>query len=207
MDGDASGCSQEHGDEMNWAELWETHTIPYLECLTNDHPYTVKVHWQTFDDRKEKITKPWGAYAGFSEISGRLLKANEEGSGIYVTINETDGEARKIENIVHLRAYWADLDGVEVDLAALPILPSMVTQSKNGQHLYWLSYGDATFADHRKMQARIAAALGSDPTVIDPSRVLRVPGFYHKKTEPFLVTLLETHPERRYWFNEMRSAF
>ena len=192
---------------MNWADTWEQHTIPFLACLTDDHAYTTRVHWQTFDDRADKTNRAWGKYASFSELSGQLQKANESGSGVYVTVNETDGEGRKIGNIVGLRAYWADLDGVEVDIEALPLAPSMVVQSKNGKHLYWLSYGDVTFEDHRKMQARIASALGSDPSVIDPSRVLRVPGFYHRKGEPFMVSLLSANPERRYWFNEMRGAF
>lgn len=186
---------------------WQKHTLPFLACLTEDAPETVRVHWQTFDDRPEKTNKAWGKYAGFNEIHGRLRDANEAGSGIYVTVNETDGNGRKIENIVGLRAYWADMDGVEVDLESLPLQPSMVVQSKNGKHFYWLSYGDVTFEDHRKMQARIAAALGSDPSVIDPSRVLRVPGFYHRKGEPFMVSLLQTNPERRYWFKDMRGAF
>ena len=192
---------------VNWAESWEKHTIPFLDCLTEDHPYTVRVHWQTFDDRPDKVNTAWGKYAGFNEISGQLRDANEGGSGIYVTVNETDGMGRKIGNITGLRAYWADLDGVEVDIEALPLAPSMVVQSKNGKHLYWLSYGDCTLAQHKKMQSRIASSLKSDPSVIDPSRVLRVPGFFHRKGEPFMVSLLSTHPQRRYWFNEMRSAF
>jgi hypothetical protein len=192
---------------MNWADTWETHTLPFLACLTDDHAHSVRVHWQTFDDRDSKTLKAWGRYAGFNEISGQLQRANETGAGIYITVNETDGEGRKIENIAGIRAYWADLDGVEVDTASLPIPPSMVVQSRAGKHLYWLSYGDITREDHRKMQLRIAHGLGSDPSVIDPSRVLRVPGFFHNKAEPFMVTLLEAHPHRRYWFNEMRGAF
>lgn len=192
---------------MNTATIWEDHTLPFLGCLTDDHAHTVRVHWQTFDDRADKTLKPWGKFAGFNEISGRLKSANDAGAGIYVTVNETDGEGRKISNIVGIRAFWADLDGVEVALDSLPLKPSMVVQSKNGKHLYWLSYGDCTFEQHRKMQARIAAALGSDPSVIDPSRVLRVPGFFHNKTEPFMVSLVSVDPDRRYWFNEMRGAF
>jgi len=192
---------------MNYMDAWQDHTIPFLDCLTDDHAYTVRVHWQTFDDRPEKTNRAWGKYAGFNEISGKLRDANEDGSGIYVTVNETDGTGRKMENITGLRAYWADMDGVEVDIETLPLPPSMVVQSKNGKHLYWLSYGDCTFEQHRKMQSRIAAALNSDPSVIDPSRVLRVPGFFHRKGDPFMVTLISANPERRYWFSEMREAF
>jgi hypothetical protein len=38
------------------------------------------------------------------------------------------------------------------------------------------------------IQRGLVRAAGADPAAIDPLRLLRVPGYYHHKAEPFLVT-------------------
>lgn len=43
--------------------------------------------------------------------------------------------------------------------------------------------------EFRPLQQRIAMALESDEKICDPSRVLRVAGFWHQKDEPFLTNI------------------
>lgn len=192
---------------MSTAENIERHTLPFLAALTDDWPTKVRMQWQTFDDRPEKSNRPWTKYASHSEASSDLHAANVKGSGIFVTVNETDGQGRRLENVVHIRAFWADFDGVDPALDDLPLQPSIVVQSRAGKHLYWLSRGDVAFDEHRRIQERIALALGSDPNVKDASRVLRVPGYYHHKGSPFLVSLVEANGDLRYTFAQMKVAF
>jgi hypothetical protein len=40
-----------------------------------------------------------------------LTALNVAGAGIYATVNQTDGKGRRAENITHIRAQFADLDG------------------------------------------------------------------------------------------------
>jgi hypothetical protein len=39
-----------------------------------------------------------------------LSHLNEQGAGIFVTVNETDGKGRKRENITRVRAVWQEDD-------------------------------------------------------------------------------------------------
>jgi hypothetical protein len=46
----------------------------------------------------------------FAELKGELARHNQEGAGIFVTVNKTDGKGRRTENILHVRALFVDLD-------------------------------------------------------------------------------------------------
>jgi len=194
-------------EQNEWKEIWLAHTKLFLALLGNtDSPGDFKFHWQTFPDRdkarKDLISCGYGA---FRDICWDLAKLNSEGAGIFITVNETDGVGRTLENIVGIRAFWADVE-TEIALEDLPIPPSMVVNSCRGPHLYWLSRGDATKDECRRVVKNIAARLGSDPKVHDPSRVLRVPGFFHNKDAPHLVTLGECR-EERYPLSQMLISF
>jgi hypothetical protein len=108
---------------------------------------------------------------------------------------------------------FADLDGAPLEPAMdFKLKPQIVVESSKGRyHCIWL-------VDHEKfplalplfevVQSRIAELFHSDKTVKDLPRVLRLPGFYHKKKEPFLVNLVSTHntPER-YPAEQILEAF
>src|SRR5690606_18020154 len=56
------------------------------------------------------------------------------------------------------------------------------------------------------LQKRVATAWGSDPSVNDLPRVLRLPGFMHNKGEPQPVRLIETSG-KRYGAEELRARY
>ena len=87
--------------------------------------------FQTFDDNRARknpaltriVTSPPPA-------RDELVKLNQQGAGVFVTINETDGSGRKSENITRIRAVWQeDDDGFA---GALPLQPSMVVETSPG---------------------------------------------------------------------------
>jgi KaiC/GvpD/RAD55 family RecA-like ATPase len=194
-------------EQREWREIWRTHTQPFLSLLGDtDGPGNFSFHWQTFPDadknRKDLI---YCGYSTFRDICWDLAKLNEQGAGIFISVNETDGKGRALENIMGVRGFWADVE-TEIALEDLSLPPSMVVNSSRGPHLYWLSVGDATKELCRRIVQNIAARIGSDPKVHDPSRVLRVPGFFHNKGTPHLVTLGECQ-NIRYSVNQMLEAF
>lgn len=144
---------------------------------------------QTFSDRdtNPKMARLVHIENGIDEKTyNALIRLNHQGAGIYFTVNETDGLGRRGENIKRVRAVFADLDGSPLD-AVMQYLPSLVVESSPGKfHCYWF-VEDIPLAAFTPMQENIARIFNSDPKVKDLPRVLRVPGFWHCKKEPFMV--------------------
>jgi hypothetical protein len=97
--------------------------------------------FQTFDDDKERRDKKLARvlHGTLAKHWDALVRLNEQGAGIFVTVNETDGKGRKTENIVKIRALYVDLDGAPLE----PVLangrpPHIVTETSPGRwHVFW----------------------------------------------------------------------
>lgn len=165
--------------------------LEFLEALAPGHPVT----FQTFADSPAKragMARVIHADAG--EIPADLLTLNESGAGIFVAVNATDGNGRKAENVTAVRALFVDFDTEDNNrpamLAAVPLPPSAVVESSPGKHhAYWFTDG-WPLDQFRDAQATLATFFGSDPKVCDLPRVMRLPGFLHRKRDPFLVRVL-----------------
>ena len=158
--------------------------------------------FQTFDDspdkRKALATVLHGTLA---DHAARLSVLNRQGAGVFVTANETDLKGRAKGNIIRVRSLFVDHDTADPDrlqtladkLEQWP--PSCIVESSPGKHhfYWWASLPLAEFAD---AQARMIAWHGSDPAVKDLPRVMRLPGFYHQKGEPFRVQMIHQSGER-----------
>jgi hypothetical protein len=149
--------------------------------------------FQTFDDNQNRKNPKLIRMVHVKDfmpvkISMGLEKLNEMGAGVYMAVNETNGEGRKASDVVKVRSVFADFDGTPID----PVWeydPSMVVESSPGKyHAYWLS-DDIPLDGFRQLQECIAVKFGSDPKVKDLPRVMRVPGFEHRKGEPFMIML------------------
>lgn len=119
---------------------------------------------------------------------------NAAGYGIFCTINRLDGNGHHLPNVQEIRAHFVDLDNLN---AAENLqrannwqpAPSFAVQSSpNKFHIYWpvAPYlGNERFTT---VQRKLFQTFEGDKTVIDASRVMRLPGTYHRKGEPQLVT-------------------
>src|SRR5262245_42549827 len=141
-----------------------------------------------------------------------VLRLYERGAGVYVTINETDLSGRKSENIKRIRAVWQeDDDGYG---GPFPLDPSIVVESSPGHfHRYWLVADDWPAdiqgrADFASVMERMVTSYGSDHRAKDICRVLRLPGFLHRK-DPARPHMVRTVAEsgRRYIREEILRAF
>lgn len=179
--------------------------------------------FQTFDDEK-----PGGQgrpalarmlHGSLAQHRSELERLNAAGAGVFVAVNGTDGQGRRKANVRSLRAWWCDVDSKgarePLDLERLPLRPSMVVRTPGGAHLYWIAKAfmpaleDARWAEHEAEVKAIAAALapfGGDLKACDVARVLRVPGFLHRKGEPSPV-ILEWADGPRYTREQIRAAF
>ena len=110
-----------------------------------------------------------------------------------------------------LRALFVDDDKGLLDpdgpaFAKCP--PSIVTHGRRGPHIYWLLEPGEPLEAFTPAQEHLALALGTDRTIKDLPRIMRVPGFYNMKSrsEPFPVRLGTVRP-RRYTIKDVLAAF
>lgn len=179
-------------------------------------PATVPLDWATFaDDRRLKPAAPTLRIRGtLDQVWDRLVEANAQGSGIFLTINESDGRSFLDASIVELRACFIDDDGSDPpvtfeSLKALGLAPAMTVQARRGQHNYWLlSLAEGEdLSDFTPLQKALAKKFGTDKAVSNLGRVMRVPGFFHQKKEPYLVTIVQIDPEGVYTIGQVVDAF
>ena len=119
-----------------------------------------------------------------------LEELNRRGAGVFVTINETDGQGRAVSNVVRVCALVADFDTQDFNRTFdnFSLVPSIVIESSPGKHhAYWIIEDTLPLDEFKLCQKALAALLGSDPTICDLPRVMRVPGFLHQKGQPFMV--------------------
>lgn len=149
--------------------------------------------WQTIAEGPAKEERQLSRilHGSLTEVHGDLEEANGAGAGVFVCVNETDGGGRKVENVKRVRALFCDFDGPGGETK---VRPSIITMTGRGKHFYWLT-DDVLLEQFTPLQEELAAIHGSDPSVKDLPRVMRVPGFeWCKETERRPVKLL--HVER-----------
>jgi RepB DNA-primase from phage plasmid len=165
--------------------------------------------FQTFHDQKPP-TK--GELAQVIESPGRaeLIQLHALGAGVYVTVNATDGGGRKSKNVTRIRAVWQEDDqGFD---GSFPLSPSTVVETSPGHyHRYWLvaddwPADDKGRADFGAVMERMVESYGSDRNAKDICRVMRLPGFLHRKGNPQIVRIAEASG-KRYTRAEILVAF
>ena len=170
-------------------------------------PNAKRFTFQTFEDRKP-VTKP--DLARVVEDRQQVARLHAHGAGVYVTVNETDGKGRCSDNIIRVRAIWQEDD--DSHDGPFPLAPSMVVEtSPRHFHRYWLVADDWPAdqqgrADFASVMERMVESYGSDKHAKDIARVLRVPGFLHRKAVPTLVRIVASHGHR-YARSQIVAAF
>ena len=174
----------------------------FIAALTGseDTPVT----WQTFDDQGQRKGLARVLHGPLKDQARSLVSLNDRGAGVYVCVNETDLRGRRTSNVTALRALFVDSD--TGPLPELALEPDIHVRSLRGEHAYWLLTPGQPLARFGMGQSHLAAALGTDGTVKDLPRVMRVPGFLHRKAEPFLVTC-EVLNHDRHTVDEVLAAF
>jgi len=142
--------------------------------------------FQIFDDSDLKRTHLARIFHGtLEQYAPSLSRLNERGAGIFVTINKTDLHGRSTENVIKVRKFFVDTDGAQTEPISKAsrdggIQPSCVVESSPGNfHVYWGAVCE--LGDFKPVQSHLAVRFGTDSSVHDLPRVLRLPGFYHLK--------------------------
>ncbi|CUI17980.1 hypothetical protein PNK_2384 [Candidatus Protochlamydia naegleriophila] len=151
--------------------------------------------FQTFADKKLE-----GSYDSLAKIFhgslednfDKLVDLQLQGAGVFVTINQTNGKGRTSDHINKVRACFVDLDGSPLDpILRAPVDPHIIIESSPGRfHAYWL-IEDLALENFRFIQECLAKQYNGDKAVIDLPRVMRLPGFFHQKKDPFLTKIFQ----------------
>ena len=180
----------------------------FLTLLTGEVDPVVT--WQIFYDEKG-VQKPELA-STFNKTLNEALPlikwSQERYCGIYVTLNETDGEGRKNENVTRYRGVFADFDGMEEP--DWKLTPHFVTKrDATHGHAFWLVDDIDDPEQFMLLQHRLHMVYKTDHQVFDPARVVRVTGFNHYKNinqpKQYTVTDDNTDGDHKYSVAEIEQ--
>lgn len=164
--------------------------------------------FQVFPDSESSSVRPEIIHSSLEQVSSKLEELNKLGAGIFVTINETDGNGRSLEHITRVRAYMADRDTEEFNPPTIE--PTAIIKTGNGEHYYFIlkEFSEKAKKSYRVRQEGIIEIMKTDPSIKDLPRVMRLPGFYHCKDmeNPKLITVI-SGPNQYYTEKEIEDAF
>jgi len=129
------------------------------------------------------------------------------------------GQGQKKADIDTARALFCEFDGIPQEEQLHRILtsglpePSCQVSTRHSVHTYWTFSEPVPIADWEEMTLDLIAHIGSDPAVKDPSRVMRLAGYFHTMADKETGELLEpvqceliSDAGHRYSFQELREA-
>lgn len=138
------------------------------------------VTWQTFCDfakDRPDLERKW-----FGQIAPAYLEDLQKmGAGIFFCVNGSSTGGRKASEIDQFRAVFIDSDGAPFPSSWVVPPHAITMRSETRWHAYWFIDGDCQPDEWRLAQKTLALYYGSDETMVNPDRVLRVPGYFHMK--------------------------
>ncbi len=167
--------------------VWRPDDLIEVRCLPNER------------DSQDKPVVFWTKAGGLPACHKRLADINAKGFNCYVGILPRKAKGGKSDaDCLGGFVIWCDFDNTDprdawrkATAAGLPS-PSMVINSGHGAHLFWSLTERTDPAAISALVADLAALLCSDPTVKNPSRILRLPGFTNWK--PPIANAVLLHP-------------
>ena len=160
------------------------------------------VAFRTFNDQDSANTLPIKLYGQLEDVAVKLTQENQKGSGVFWVVNKSDSNKQTDAAITQVRALFVDLDGAELaPVINANIRPHILIESSPRKyHGYWLVSGNFPVADFSRFQKALARKFNGDPVVSNLSRVMRLPGFYHRKDpdNPFMTRVMHTYDQLPY---------
>ena len=204
--------------------------VPYREFFAAlGYKDKEEILLRRFDDRKRADHFPGNLsiqLSRFDSILPTLHKYNDDLFGIFYVVNgggNSDPEVIKAGGPARAQFVDFDEDSFEDQIRKLrefPLEPSILIRTRKSLHAYWL-LNDGEMKYFREIQQRLAKHFGSDTTMQNESRVMRLYGFNHCKLapirglggfvpgteeEPALIRLIKFDPELRYTQRQLHEV-
>lgn len=188
-------------------------TESYISALTGN-PESV-MDWRVIHDT-DKGEQGRNMRGTLKEVKDQLIAYNQQGWGVFACINQMDGQGQTLQNVNAIRAHVVDLDDPEKSdisynkATTTTLQPHFAVQtSPKKYHIYWLVQPYSGNDFYSTQQRKIAQLFEGDKSIVDATRVLRVPGFYHMKNpqQPFIVSCWGLGNHQRWNFSQVEQAF
>jgi hypothetical protein len=185
-------------------EKQKVSTLEFLEVFKGNGPFNIRIlpdlpkeQWTKFNFNKNYSFKDREELK--RSLKGELYRTNMHRNGVFFVVNNGMHSDNTIEKVT---AQFIDFDHVPFDqqiakLNEFGLLPSIMIMPTRGLHCYWLM-SEAKVSDFRRLQERLIHFFESDKVIVNESRVMRLPGFYHQKAKPKMVDIVWWHPELTY---------
>lgn len=166
----------------------------FLEMLDPEAVFT----FQTFGDKTKNSALNRVLHGTLVQHAAELVRLNGLGAGVFVMVNKGDGvvhagekTSRATPSVVAVRSLFVDLDGSPIEPVTEAILPPdlVVESSACRWHAYWLVHG-CPLDQFTQKQKSLAQKFAGDMKICDLPRVMRLPGFFHQKGDPFMTRLV-----------------
>lgn len=167
----------------------------YVAAITQADPNTTIIDARMIHDTNKGV--PGIPMRGtLPNIWSSILHYQAQGYGAFVNINDMDGVGLHLENVRACRVAAVDLDNASAQqnferAQRWTPAPQFGVQTSPGKyHVYWNVPYYAGNDYYTQRQRKLRQFFDGDKTIIDPSRVLRLPGTLHLKnpSAPHLVT-------------------
>lgn len=175
------------------------HTLAFLDAYYGrDTVYDFRA---MHDRDKMASARTWRGR--FADVEASLREANAAGYGIHIVINRMGdmvdaGSGRlsyAVANVADCRAQLLDLDGIDAGqqlerVLSCPTPPHIVVHTSPGKvQLWWKVHPHADKQLYTDNQRRLIGEYHGDVQFVDAAHTARLPGFYHCKVTPSLVTV------------------
>ena len=172
----------------------------YLEMMREKYPNFKDCTIVLLDDAKkwrDLVRKVNQAEYSNDVLEKALDVYNKKWAGIYFSVNSMVPWERDIQSVTHINARICEIDDLTKEeqlnlISVAPLAPSLIIESKKGYHMYWFAK-DWTKENWNKICWGLRNFFCGDPQIIEISRVLRIPWYYHMKDEndPFECTITD----------------
>jgi len=168
------------------------HTLAFLDAF---YGRDLVYDFRAMHDRdRSQPAKIWRGT--FAQCEAAMREVNESGPwGIHVVINEMDGVGLSVPNVVACRAQLLDLDDFDAGqqlgrVLSCPTPPHIIVHTSPGKvQCWWKVTAHVDKQLYTDNQRRLIGEYNGDVQFIDAAHTARLPGFYHWKGEPTLVTV------------------
>ena len=151
--------------------------------------------------KPDSAQKLWSKAGELHKLIGKLRSMNKDAYNIYFSPNPRKGHGLSGDTSVDLcRCLFVDFDSLvptegqnlsdialsKIKDAGLP-KPTAVISSGHGIHCYWRLFAPLEPGFWSDTQKRLNATVKSDPSIKNPERIMRLPGFLNTKSEPYVM--------------------
>lgn len=171
----------------------------YYQAMLDNYPNFEQCSIQTFDDTQEKRSSLARIFENKEDNLVEIQNLNDQNAGIFFSVNPMKPWKRDKSSVTGISAWICEIDwlekGVQEKLIKLsPLKPSLVLESKSSYHMYWFAK-DWSIENRNDICNGLRNFFDWDPAVVDISRVLRLPWYYHCKNpqDKFMIWIHDFH--------------